>query len=144
MKHTPHTEAQEATMLLTTTLSTGKAILIGRHGWAQPDTQHDQLGRLTRAEQDEAWGPRQRSLRGRSTGAGMTNKRPYDQERELQLQGKDPATLRAHGIDIETDDGLPQDKIMYNGILYTIEHRSGPGALVRQRLTYQQIIDREA
>jgi hypothetical protein len=36
-------------------LSNGKTVLIGCHSWGQPDEQHARLGRLTRAEQDEAW-----------------------------------------------------------------------------------------
>lgn len=36
-------------------LSTGKVVHVGLHSWGQPDEQHARLGRLTRAEQDEAW-----------------------------------------------------------------------------------------
>src|ERR1035441_1261443 len=64
----------------------------------------------------------------------MTNQPPYDQERELRAQGKDPATLRAHGIEsvpgmtMRRLPGLPSTphfdeacKILFGGVL--MEHK---------------------
>lgn len=48
-------EAAVSVTLIPAVLSTGKSIYLGRHGYCQPDAQYEALGRLTKAEREEAW-----------------------------------------------------------------------------------------